>query len=275
MKLKFFALIFVLSFVFLELGTARAEEDPLTGLYKGAFLREGSKFFNWGEVLVQSLGTGGNIKYKANVKIYFGEWNSDEFFIYDFDYDQCKLLKLFNQFSCSSDKNDVSIVVDQIDEERGVFKGAKWYSKLAGFLGAFEGIKKEEPKAPTDGVLVRPLSGYFRGVLENLHPDFSLPKGVALSLVATQDVFAPEPKLIITGVIRLYKGSFLGPLYYEFKLKEPQWNAYKRFLSFSAENPEMGTLNLKGYMANDGVFKSSVLMEGFGQVVKVEVKPYP
>ncbi len=275
MKPKFQNFLYITFFCFLALSVAKAEEDPLVGLYKGAFSREATKFYNWGEVLVQSLGTGGNIKYKANIRIYFGDWNSDEFFIYDFDYEQCKLLKPFNQFTCSSEKNDVSIVIDQIDESKGIFKGAKWYSKLAGYLGPFEGIKNGDPKPPADGILVKPLSGYFRGTLENLHPDFSLPKGVVLSLVATQDVFSPDPKLLITGVLRLYKGSFEGPLYYEFKIKDPQWNPYKRFLIFTAENAEMGTLNLKGTMSNDGIFQSSVLMDGFGRVAKIEVKPYP
>jgi hypothetical protein len=138
-----------------------------------------------------------------------------------------------------------------------------------GRVGKFTAVKDLEPKAPEDGILVKTLTGRYKGTLENTNPESNLPERMTMSVVSTQDSSGPEPKIVITGNIRLYLGEFGSLEYVETKLTDIQFNFYNRY--FTARTVDYG-LTFKGKMSHDGNFSGVVFADGLGQVAKAELK---
>lgn len=272
LKSRYF--LYFLSVFLMFSGLTLKAEGELEGNYKGIFYHDGSKFYNFGKLVVRRLLVGATQKFAANLKVYFGGWTSNEFLIYDFDFEQCRFILVGSILSCKSDKSDVSFE-GTFDPDKGGFGGI-WFSKLMGPIGKFESSRLEEPKPPADAIHVKALSGYFRGELVNKNPEIKLPKRVSLTVVTTQDISGTEPKIMINGSVRLYRGAFGSLDYYEVRFKEAQFNFYNRFLTFATEpSDDIPVMTFRGDMNNDGIFTGSIIVDGFGEAATVDLKPYP
>lgn len=242
-------------------------DSSVAGTYKAILQHEGTKYYQYANILLRTIQLGGGqLKISANVKIFFGDWNSNEFLTYE--YDDCPMNLLTRQISIKNEKNNVSMI--------GFLKTGKlegdWFSTVVGKVGKFAAVKDVEPKPPTDGILVRALTGHYRGTLENTNSESNLPERMTLSVVSTQDTTGPEPKIVLSGNIRLYLGEFGSIEYVETKLTDIQFNFYNRY--FTARTVDYG-LTFKGKMSHDGQFSGVVFADGLGQVAKAELKSYP
>lgn len=241
-------------------------DSSVAGTYKAVLLHEGTKFYQFANILLRTIQVGGGqLKISANVKVFFGDWNSNEFLTYEFD--DCPMNLLTRQISIKNEKNNVSMVGLL---KAGTLEG-EWFSTVVGRVGKFAAIKDTEPKAPEGGILVRTLTGRYKGTLENTNPESNLPERMTMSVVSTQDSTGAEPKIVITGNIRLYLGEFGSLEYVETKLADIQFNFYNRY--FTARTVDYG-LTFKGKMSHDGTFSGIIFADGLGQVAKAELKIY-
>lgn len=260
--------LMVLAFSLSLIPTARAADESIQGLYKAVLLHDGSKFFQHAQITLRTTNVGaGQLKVSANVRLFFGDpANSTEFLSYE--YDDCPMNLLTRQISIKNEKNSIALIGFL---KAGNFEG-DWYSSVVGKVGKFSSSKATEIKPPTDGVLVKSLSGHYRGTLENTNAESNLPERATLSLVTTQDTSGTEPIIKISGNTRLYLGDFGSLEYVETKLQDIQFNFYNRFLT--AKTVEYG-LTYKGTMSNDGVFSGVVFADGLGEVAKASFRRYP
>lgn len=242
-------------------------DESVQGLYKTILLHEGTKFYQHANVTLRTTNTGGQLKFSANVKVFFGDpATSNEFLTYE--YDDCPTNLLTRQISIKNEKNSISLI--------GFLKSGgisgDWYSSVQGKVGKFTASKDAEIKPPADGVLVKSLTGHYRGTLKNTNPESNLPEKATLSLVTTQDTSGTEPIIKVTGNTRLYLGDFGSLEYVETKLTDIQFNFYNRYLT--ARTMEYG-LTYKGTMSNDGDFTGVVFADGLGEVAQATFKRYP
>lgn len=266
MKMK--SLLFILCLTFLTAPAAHAADESIQGLYKAVLLHEGTKFFQHAQVTLRTVNVGGGqLKISANVRLFFGDpATSTEFLTYD--YDDCPMNLLTRQISIKNDKNSIAMIGFL---KQGNFEG-DWYSNVVGKVGKFSSSKINEVKPPVDGVLVKSLSGHYRGELKNTNSESNLPERATISMVTTQDNSGTEPVIKISGNTRLYLGDFGSLEYVETKLQDIQFNFYNRYLT--AKTAEYG-LTYKGTMSNDGVFTGVVFADGLGEVANASFKRYP
>jgi len=244
-----------------------ARDGAVAGLYKAVLQHEGTKFYQFADVTLRTLSTGsGTLKISANVKVYFGDRNSNEFLSYE--YDDCPLNLLTRQISIKNEKNNVSFVGFL---KTGTLDG-DWFSTVVGKVGKFSSLKDDEPKPPADGILIKTLTGHYKGALTNTNPESNLPERATMSLVTTQDTSGIEPVIKISGNVRLYLGEFGSLEYVETKLSDVQFNFYNRFLTL--RTMDYG-LTFKGTMSHDGTFTGIVFADGMGEVAKADLKRTP
>ena len=205
----------------------------------------------------------GTLKISANVKVYFGDRTSNEFLTYEFD--DCPLNLLTRQITIKNEKNSVSFIGFL---KTGTLDG-EWYSSAVGKVGKFNSLKDSEPKPPADGILVKTLTGFYKGSLENTNPESNLPERATMSLVTTQDTSGPEPVIKISGNVRLYLGDFGSLEYVETKLVDVQFNFYNRYLT--VRTADYG-LTFKGIVSPEGAFTGTVFADGLGEVANASLK---
>lgn len=242
----------------------RQPDTSVQGLYRAILMHEGTGFYQHGSITLRTVNTGsGQLKISANVRLVFGEVNSNEFFTYEFD--DCPMNLLTRQISIKDAKNNISII--------GFLKSGRiegeWFSTILGKVGKFVAVKDTEPDVPKNGILVKSLTGLYRGSLLNTNPDANLPERAILTLVTTQDTSAADPKIVISGNLRLYLGNFGSIEYVETKLTDVQFNFYNRY--FTARTVDPG-LTLKGTISVDGGFTGTVYADGFGEVAKADLR---
>lgn len=255
-------------FVFLFLTSSFLKADGssnnIAGTYKTILYHEATKFYQVANILLRTIQLGnGQMKISANVKIFFGDSTSSEFLTYEFD--ECPMNLLTRQISIKDAKANVSLV--------GTLKNktlqGEWYSSVVGKVGKFEAIKDAEPKPPTDGILIKSLTGHYKGDVENTNPDSNLPERMTMSIVTTQDTTGPEPVVKLSGSVRLYVGDYGSIEYEETKLTDIQFNFYNRY--FSAKTDRFG-LTYKGIVSKEGDFSGLVFADGVGEVGKFKIK---
>lgn len=259
------AFVFVFLFNFAA-GPAQAQDDSVRGLYKAVLRHEGSAFYQYANITLRTINVGGQLKISANVKVYFGDWDSNEFMTYE--YPEVPLNVLTRQVSIRDDANDVSMIGFLRD---GQITG-EWFSSIVGRVGEFQAQKTGSPEAPRDGVLVRTLSGYYRGTLTNTNPQSNLPPRITMSFVTTQINTPTGPEIKISGNTRLYLGDFDSQEFVELAFNDIQFNYFNRFMT--AKTAEYG-LTFKGIMTHDGKFDGVVLSDGLGEVGKVLINRLP
>ena len=241
-------------------GQESADPEPsnsVQGLYKAILMHEGTNFYQYANITLRTINPGGgNLKISANVRIFFGGWDSNEFLTYE--YDEAPLNLLTREISVKDAVNDVSM----IGFLRANALSGRWFSTINGYVGRFIAKKGEAPAPPEDGILVRSLTGQYQGGLINSNPDSNLPEKITMTLVTTQDT-GTDSAISIRGNTRLYLGEFGSLEYVELKLKDIQFNFYSRYLTVNTS--EYG-LTYKGYLAQDGTFEGEVFAEGIGKV---------
>lgn len=238
----------------------------VAGLYKAILLHEGSKFYQPAYITLTTTGSGGNLKISVNVRIFFGDATSTEFISYQ--YDDCPLNPLTRQITLKNEKNSVSLIGFL---KTGTLDG-EWFSTVVGKVGKFNALKDAEPKPPADGILIKTLTGHYRGDIENINPESNLPERGTISFVTTQDTSGPEPIIKISGNTRLYLGEFGSLEYVETKFTDIQFNFFNRYLT--AKTADYG-LTYKGYMSQDGIFSGVIFADGIGEAAKATLKRYP
>lgn len=244
-----------------------AQSDDVRGLYNAVLLHEGTDFYQYAKITLRTVNIGGQLKVSANVKVLFGEWDSNEYLTYE--YPDVPLNLLTRELSVRQDENDVSMIGTL---RSGVIEG-EWFSTQMGRVGTFRAQKTGTPPTPADGVLVKTLSGYYRGSLTNTNPQSNLPERITMSFVTTQDT-NPDgaPMIRISGNARFYLGSFESLEFVETPFTNIQFNFYTRYMT--AKTQDYG-LTFKGTMTPDGHFDGVVLSDGLGQVGTVSLATYP
>lgn len=252
--------------LFFSGGKAQAQDD-VRGLYNAVMLHEGTDFYQFAKITLRTVNISGQLKVSANVKVLFGDWDSNEYLTYE--YPDVPLNLLTRELSIREDGNDVSMIGTL---RSGVIEG-EWFSTQQGRVGTFRAQKTGVPAAPRDGILVKTLSGFYRGSLVNTNPQSNLPERVTMSFVTTQDS-SPDgaPAIRISGNARFYLGSFDSLEYVETPFTNIQFNFYTRYLT--AKTQDYG-LTFKGTMAPDGRFDGILLSDGLGNVATVAVAAYP
>lgn len=259
----------LLAFAFVSLFSINSKalaDDDIRGLYKAVLLQEGSDFYQYANITLRTVNIDGSLKVSANVKVLFGDWNSNEFLTYE--YSEVPLNLLTRQLSMRDDENDVSMIGTL---RAGVIEG-EWFSTLVGRVGTFRAVKAVAPAAPTNGVLVRTLSGYYRGTLTNTNPQSNLPERVSVSFVTTQETTPEGPVINISGNVRFYLGSFESIEYVETRFTNVQFNFFNRYMT--AKTQDYG-LTFRGIMSPDGNFDGVVLSDGLGNVGTIELASFP
>ena len=203
------------------------------------------------------------MKISANVKVFFGPAESNEYLTYEFN--DVPLNILTRQLAIKSDTNDVSMI--------GFLRGNKiqgdWFSTLVGKVGTFEAQKENYPDAPTGGALVESLSGNYRGTLSNTHSESNLPEKLTVSFVTTQDTSGDRPRPRISGSVRFYLGDFGSTEYIEVPFEDVQFNFYNRFLIAKTKEYR---LTFRGTMNQDGSFTGVILSDALGHVATTTLK---
>ena len=245
---------------------ALAEDDQIAGLYKAVLLHEGTNFYQFAKITLRTVNVGGQVKIAANTKVFFGDWDSNEYMTYE--YPDVPLNILTRQLNIRNDVNDVSMTGFL---RTGVIEG-DWFSTIVGRVGTFKALKAGIPEVPANGILVKTLSGYYRGSLKNTNPQSSLPERVTMSFVTTQENSPTGPVIKISGSTRFYLGGYDSGEYVETPFTNVQFNFYNRYLT--AKTQDYG-VTFKGVMTPDGHFEGSVLSDGLGEVGAIDVKRYP
>lgn len=238
-------------------------QDSIAGTYRAVLDHEQSDFYQFATITLRTVNPGdGTLKISANVRILFGDWNSNEFLTYEFP--DCPMNIITRQISIKSDDNDVSFVGYL---RNGEIKGS-WNAAAVGEVGKFAAMKPGTPPVPANKDLVKTATGHYKGKLTNTNPDSNLPERVTLSLVTTQETSDTGPVLKISGNLRFYLGEFGSTEYVETKLSSVQFNFYSRYLTVKTESYG---ITLKGTMDLDGVFTGDVFADGLGKVGTIEV----
>lgn len=268
-KLKQFlrlSLLFILALCGLA-GKSFAQNDDVRGLYNAVLMHDGTNFYQYAKITLRTVNISGQLRVSANVKVLFGEWDSNEYLTYE--YPEVPLNLLTRELSIRQDANDVSIIGTL---RSGVIEG-EWFSTQVGRVGSFRAQKTGIPEIPQDGILVKNLSGFYRGSLTNTNPQSNLPERLTMSFVTTQDTSTEGAPIIrISGNARFYLGGFDSLEFVETPFTNIQFNFYTRYMT--AKTQDYG-LTFKGTMTPDGKFDGVVLSDGLGQLGKVSISAYP
>lgn len=261
---SFFLLVLLLLGHLASFPSRAATNDSVAGLYKAVLQQDGTDFYQEAFITLRTVNPGnGTLKISANVRIFFGDSTSTEFLTYEFD--DCPMNLLTRQINIKDGKNDVSFIGTL---KTGRLEG-EWFSTIQGKVGKFEALKGSLPTPPSTGVLVKTLTGNYKGELKNTHGESNLPERITVSLVTTQDTTGPDPVIRISGNVRLYLGDFGSWEYVETKLSDVQFNFYNRYLTF--KTVEYG-LTFKGTMSPDGQYKAKVFADGLGEAADTVVQ---
>lgn len=241
--------------------------DDVRGLYNAVLTHEGSNFYQYAKITLRTVNISGQLKLSANVKVLFGELDSNEYLTYE--YPDVPLNFLTREISIRHDANDVSMIGIL---KTGTIQG-EWFSTQVGRVGAFKAQKTGVPPIPEKGVLVRSLSGYYRGSLKNTNPQSNLPELISMSFVTTQDT-GPDgaPGVRISGKVRFYFGRFDSIEFVETSFSDIRFNFYTRYLT--AKTQDYG-MTFKGIMTPNGQFNGVVLSDALGEVGTVTTVAYP
>lgn len=247
--------------------TLADDVSDVRGLYNGVLLHEGTNFYQYARITLRTVNVDGQMKVSANVKVLFGDWDSNEYLTYE--YPEVSLNLLTRALSIRNDGNDVTMLGSL---RSGSLQG-EWFSTQVGRVGTFIAQKTDLPEAPEDGILVSSLSGYYRGALVNTNPQSNLPERLTASFVTTQDT-GPDgtPTIRISGSARFYLGGFDSMEYVETPFTNIQFNFYTRYMT--AKTQDYG-LTFKGTMSPDGDFSGILLSDGLGQVATVNLSAFP
>ncbi len=244
-----------------------AQADEVRGLYNGVLQHEGTDFYQYARITLRTVNIGGQVKLSANVKVLFGDWNSNEYLTYE--YPEVPFSILTREVSLRTDTNDISMIGML---RSGIIEG-EWFSSQVGRVGSFKAQKTGLPTPPEEGVLVKTLSGFYRGALTNTNPQSNLPERITMSFVTTQDNNSEDGAAVrISGGARFYLGNFDSLEYVETPFTDIQFNFYNRYLT--AKTQDYG-LTFKGTMTPDGHFEGVVLSDGLGRVGTVNISSYP
>lgn len=234
----------------------------VAGLYKAVLYHEDTNFYQYARITLRTVNPGGQMKISANVKVFFGEADSTEYLTYEFD--EVPLNILTRQLAIKNEDNDVSMV--------GLLRNGQiqgdWFSTLVGRVGRFVAQRDTYPEIQGEAQLVEPLSGYYRGSLENTNEESNLPEKVTFSFVTTQENSDGAPSLHISGNTRFYLGEFGSLEYVEVEFDDIQFNFYNRFLT--SKTKEYG-LTFKGTIETDGTFDGVVFSDALGEVANVSM----
>lgn len=257
----------IIGFISILLANPSFAQDDVRGLYNAVLLHEGTDYYQYAKVTLRTLNIGGQLKVSANIKVLFGEWDSNEYLTYE--YPDAPLNLLTRELSIREDNNDISLVGKL---QTGVLEG-EWFSTQVGRVGTFRAQKTGIPEVPANGILVKTLSGYYRGDLVNTNPQSNLPERISMSFVTTQELTSDDsPTIRISGNVRFYLGSYDSLEYVETPFTNVQFNFYNRYLT--AKTQDYG-LTFKGTMTPDGNFDGIVLSDGLGRVGTVALEVYP
>lgn len=241
------------------------ENESISGLYRAVLRHDASNYYQFAEINLRAVSTGdGRLKISANVKVYLGDWNSNEYLTYEFD--DCAFNLITRQVSIKNDKNDISLIGNL--RTGGTFDG-KWYASASSRGGAFNASKNAQPEPPTDGQLVRSLTGYYRGAINITNAEVNLPEKISMSFVTTQDTTTVPPTTKISGKVRFYLGDYDSNEFEELKFADVQFNFYSRYLT--AKTDAYG-ITFKGTVSQDGSFTGNVLTDSHGLVGTVNAR---
>lgn len=242
-----------------------AENDSVAGLYRAVLKHDGSNYYQFAEINLRAVSNGdGHLKISANVKVYLGDFNSNEYLTYEFD--DCPFNLITRQVTIKNDRNDISLIGNLRSD--GGFDG-KWYASASARFGSFEASKNTQPEPPSSGQLVRSLTGYYRGNITITNREVNLPERISMSFVTTQDTSTTPPTTKISGKARFYLGDYDSNEYEELKFSDVQFNFYSRYLT--AKTDSYG-ITFKGTMSQDGVFSGNVLTDSHGLVGTVSAR---
>jgi len=248
---------------------ANAQTDSIQGTYRAVLKHEARNegdqpYHQYATVTLRTVNTGGNLKISASVRMIFGDWNSNEFLTYE--YADVPMNLLTRQISLRKDDNDVSFI--------GILKNGTiagdWYSSSVGRVGGFAAAKASVPPVDQESLLVKTVTGHYRGTLTNTHPESNLPERMSMSLVTTQTSNdSGVVDLKISGNLRFYLSDFGSGEFVESAISEAQFNFYNRYLTIKTS--EYG-ITLKGTLDPSGSFTADVFADGLGRVgiVKLE-----
>lgn len=261
--MKLLKKILALGVVALGIGAHTANAESIQGTYKALLTHENTTYVQFATITLRTVNTGSNLKISANVRMLFGDWNSNEFLTYDFQ--DVPMNILTRQISVRSDTADVSFI--------GTLKNGEisgdWHASSVGRVGKFIASKTTIPTIPNGSELVRTVTGHYLGSLKNTNPNSNLPERVTVSLVTTQDTSSPGSNLKITGNMRFYLGDFGTSEYVESKLSSVEYNFYNRYLT--AKTEEFG-ITFKGLIAIDGRLQADVYADGLGKVGVIDLE---
>lgn len=242
---------------------AHADTESIQGTYRAVLRHDGAGFYQYALFTLSTVNSGGGVlRISANVRMVYGDWNSNEFLTYDFA--DVPMNILTRQISLRDPTNDVSFIGQLGD---GEITG-DWYSSSVGRVGTFAAKKDALPARPEGQRLARSASGHYRGRYTNSNSQSNLPERMSLSLVTTQDMSMGRPQLVLSGNLRMFLGGFNSPEYYESPLKDVQFNFYTRYLTVKTE--QWG-LTIKGTLSLDGVLDGEVFADGLGRVGTVHL----
>lgn len=256
-------LLFVTVTALVLWGPTALSQNNVSGLYEAVMLHDGSNFYQYARITLRAANNGGGLLVSANVRLFFGKPNSNEFLTYEFAGVPINLLT--RQVSFRDDVNDISLIGQLRD---GQFEG-EWYSTVVGQVGTFVALKNAVPEPPAEGILVTSFSGYYRGKFTPEEGQQSLPENLTMSFVTTQNNSGNGPQIVISGNVRFYVGGFDSQEYEEVKFSDIQFNFYNRFMT--AKTERLG-LTFKGTVSQDGVFEGVVFSDSLGEmgIVKIE-----
>lgn len=267
-RVRKFSFLMTLVLLVAAAGTeiARAAEDTFSGVYRAILLYNGQKFFQHADITLRTIQAGQGLVPLATVKVIFGERDSNEYMT--FEYDQVKYDFVTGQLSMKSDKNELSFKgIMRINQ--GTVEGEWSSSTLGGTVGKFSAKRGlEGPKSPEEGLVVKTLTGFYRGEIANTNPQSNIPERVTVSLVTTQELTPNGPVLKVSGNTRLYLGDFGSLDYIELKLTDINFNYYTRLLTM--RTTEYG-LTYKGTMTYEGKFVGKVYADGIGEAGTISV----
>lgn len=259
-------LIFFSQFSFAE---PSPPDSTIAGEYKAILSHEGTKFYQFAIITLKSVPIApGKPRISANVKIISGDWNSNEFLNYDFE--DCPFILFNRQITISNEKNKVKFVGVV---KNGTIEG-EWFSTIMKGTGKFSATRLAEPKPPQDGLLVKSLTGYYTGTLQNTGVNADFPETVSISLVTTLDTTGLEPVSKISGAVRFYTGKLGSKEYFEFPLVDITFNFYSRSLTAKTAPSDYG-LTFIGSMTYEGTFAATIFSDGGGELAKAEFKRVP
>lgn len=235
-----------------------ADHATIAGTYYTILHHESTNFFQYARITLRTMNPNTQVQISANMRVYLGGNDSNEFLTYDFD--NVPLNILTRQISLSNETNDLSLTGFL---RNGEISG-EWFSSLEGRVGTFHATRNSYPSLPEGASLVTPLAGHYRGSVENSNPDAHVPEHLTMSFVTTQENSNPNnPTLKISGSMRFYFSSFDSTEYIELSFNDVQFNLYSRFLT--AKTSEYG-FTIKGTVGLDGQFAGTLYADGLGEI---------